>query len=273
MTNELIELAVKGEYIYLYHPTAKEGITLNLIYNLANPLNQQGMVTIWLNARTLSIPRKSTFYHHLIRHLTTNTTTFTPEQLKEWFSKHKHHSPEKKLTIYLKEVLLEQIKKPVIIVISNVQAICLHPYADDFFSLIRSYYNNRPNDPKWQNLSFILQGTIPASQLIKSNQTTPYNIGYHLTLEASKEPEPELGPESQNINKKQKKLYFGFWTFMQILILTLVVISLIELTQNRGYNTSLTSTYLEPLKTLIKFTLSLATVAFLIRQLPIILKK
>ena len=53
---------------------------------------------------------------------------------------------------------------------------------DDFFALIRFFYNRRVDEPKYQRLTFALLGVATPSDLIADKTQTPFNIGRAIAL-------------------------------------------------------------------------------------------
>lgn len=62
---------------------------------------------------------------------------------------------------------------------------------NDFFALIRSYYNQRSINPEYQRLTWVLLGVVTPSDLITDYYRTPFNIGQAIQLEGFKEHEAQ----------------------------------------------------------------------------------
>ncbi len=81
---------------------------------------------------------------------------------------------------------------PIVIFIDEVDSILGLPFSvNDFFALIRSCYNQRSLNPKYQRLTFALFGVAAPSELITNIQITPFNIGQSIHLEGFKEHEAQ----------------------------------------------------------------------------------
>ncbi|NJM28418.1 MAG: hypothetical protein HC856_09830, partial [Pseudanabaena sp. RU_4_16] len=63
--------------------------------------------------------------------------------------------------------------------------------ANDFFTLIRSCYNQRSLNPEYRRLTFALFGVTTPSDLITDSQIAPFNIGQSIQLEGFKEHEAQ----------------------------------------------------------------------------------
>ena len=90
--------------------------------------------------------------------------------------------PER-LRRFLEEILLESVSKNIVIFIDEIDFVrSLDFSADDFFTLIRAYYNYRVDNPKYNRLTFCLLGVATPSDLIQDKQLTPFNIGRAVEL-------------------------------------------------------------------------------------------
>jgi hypothetical protein len=96
---------------------------------------------------------------------------------------HQNLSPVKWLGKFIDEVLLTQVQKNIVIFIDEIDStISLEFNVDDFFALIRSFYNRRVDNVEYNRLSFVLLGVATPSDLIKDKTRTPFNIGYGVEL-------------------------------------------------------------------------------------------
>ncbi|AHJ26785.1 AAA-like domain-containing protein [Nodularia spumigena CS-584] len=53
---------------------------------------------------------------------------------------------------------------------------------DDFFALIRAFFNQRVDNPEYQRITFVLLGVATPSDLIRDKKRTPFNIGTGIEL-------------------------------------------------------------------------------------------
>jgi AAA-like domain len=79
---------------------------------------------------------------------------------------------------------------------------------NDFFTLIRSCYNQRSLNSKYRRLTFALFGAATPSDLITNIQITPFNIGQSIQLEGFKEHEaqPLLQGLAEKVSNPQTML-------------------------------------------------------------------
>jgi serine/threonine protein kinase len=93
---------------------------------------------------------------------------------------------------FLREVVLEEIPKSIVIFVDEIDMTLGLGFTDDFFAAIRSIYNDRAQYPAYRRLTFVLLGVATPDELIKDQTRTPFNIGQAITLRdfTKKECEP-----------------------------------------------------------------------------------
>ena len=104
--------------------------------------------------------------------------------LRTWWQEHADLSFVQRLSAFFDEVLLDEIKQPLVIFIDEIDSIfSLHFSSDDFFAFIRNCYNRRANEPKYRRLTFALIGVATPTELIGDKKRTPFNIGHAIDLQ------------------------------------------------------------------------------------------
>lgn len=84
---------------------------------------------------------------------------------------------------FLRDILLKYVESNIVIFIDEIDSIIsLEFNVDDFFALIRSFYNRRVDNTEDNRLSFVLLGVATPSDLIQDKNRTPFNIGYGVEL-------------------------------------------------------------------------------------------
>ena len=84
---------------------------------------------------------------------------------------------------FLRDILLKYVESNIVIFIDEIDSIIsLQFNVDDFFALIRSFYNRRVDNTEDNRLSFVLLGVATPSDLIQDKTRTPFNIGYGVEL-------------------------------------------------------------------------------------------
>ena len=106
-----------------------------------------------------------------------------PEKLGAFLGKYENLDPVSQLSNFIDEVLLTQVQKNIVIFIDEIDStISLKFNVDDFFALIRSFYNHRVDNVEYNRLSFVLLGVATPSDLIQDKKRTPFNIGTAIHL-------------------------------------------------------------------------------------------
>lgn len=108
-----------------------------------------------------------------------------PEGLswKKWWAEHDFLAPSQLLRELIDELLLASGEQDIILFFDEIDAVLgLEFNTGNFFAIIRSFYNNRVDDPKYQRLTFCLLGVSSPNELIEDEYCTPFNIGVAITL-------------------------------------------------------------------------------------------
>jgi len=79
--------------------------------------------------------------------------------------------------------LLKLIPTQIVIFIDEIDSILsLNFPVDDFFALIRAFFNLRVDNPEYNRINFVLLGVATPSELIQDKKRTPFNIGKGIEL-------------------------------------------------------------------------------------------
>ncbi|MFP4121779.1 MAG: CHASE2 domain-containing protein [Coleofasciculus sp.] len=106
---------------------------------------------------------------------------------RQWWDEHDSLSPVQRLGEFIEAVVLDMITKNLVIFIDEIDStLNLSFPTDDFFALIRAYYNGRDTKKRYQRLTFALLGVASPSDLIKDKTKTPFNIGKAIQLQGFK---------------------------------------------------------------------------------------
>jgi hypothetical protein len=148
-------------------------------------------------------PNGEDWYQGLLRMLTLEFGLDI--DINEWWKEQSGATANQKLMHFFEDVLLKEIESPVVIIMDEIDFSLNLPYTDDFFVAIRTMYNTRSRHPLFERLTFCLVGVATPTELIKSQRTTPYNIGKSLQL-SDFEWEPEsLKPLINYLSTKKEQ--------------------------------------------------------------------
>jgi hypothetical protein len=99
-----------------------------------------------------------------------------------WWSQQDALSAMQRFSAFLEEILLRKLTANIVIFFDEIDSILTIPFKDDFFALIRAFYNQRSDHTDYKRLTFCLLGATTPSALIQDKQRTPFNIGRAIEL-------------------------------------------------------------------------------------------
>jgi WD40 repeat protein len=104
---------------------------------------------------------------------------------KHWWQEQAELSPVQQLSRFIEDILLVAVPgEKIFIFIDEIDSVLSLDFRlDDFFALIRSCYNQRVDNPKYNRLAFALFGVATPSDLIRDRNRTPFNIGRAIELQ------------------------------------------------------------------------------------------
>ena len=99
-----------------------------------------------------------------------------------WWQERDGLSPIQRFSEFIEDVLLKAIQQPIVIFIDEIDSLFQFDFSDDFFSLIRNFYQERAEHPDYRRLTVVLIGVATSSELISARDRTPFNIGTAIQL-------------------------------------------------------------------------------------------
>ena len=85
-------------------------------------------------------------------------------------------------TRYVSRYLLKQVGGPLLLAMDEVESIFDTDFRSDFFSMLRSWHNNRATVPAWKQLDLALVTSTEPYQLIDNLNQSPFNVGEVIEL-------------------------------------------------------------------------------------------
>jgi AAA-like domain len=105
-------------------------------------------------------------------------------------------------TVYFQNYLLKSLKNPLVIAINEVDRLFKYPeVAEDFLSLLRSWYEQTKKTQKWQKLRLVLAYSTESHIPLNLNQS-PFNVGLPIRL-------PNFNLEQVQDLAQRHQLLFG----------------------------------------------------------------
>ena len=200
----------RGEFCYILNPRqmGKSSLMVRTIDQLENEEFSCGSIDLTRIGSENVTPEQ--WYKGFTFELSRSFGLLRKVNLKTWWNEQKDISPVQRLSQFIEEVLLGEVGQPddsspnpkkFVIFIDEIDSILgLDFPVNDFFALIRSCYNQRSINLKYQNLTFAFFGVATPSDLITDHRRTPFNIGQAIQLESFKEDEAQ--PLLQGLNEK-----------------------------------------------------------------------
>ena len=126
----------------------------------------------------------SMWYKGLVGELWRGFKLLSKVNLKAWWRSQEDVSLVQRLSQFISDVLLIQFpRERLVIFIDEIDSILSLPFpVDDFFALIRFFYNQRAINPEYKRVTFAIFGVATPPDLIQDKKRTPFNIGVAIEL-------------------------------------------------------------------------------------------
>lgn len=86
-------------------------------------------------------------------------------------------------TCYLEDYLLPEINQPIFLAMDEVDRLIKSPFRDSFFSMLRSWHNDRADfDSPWRQFDLVMVTSTEPYQLIQDMDQSPFNVGTSIGL-------------------------------------------------------------------------------------------
>ncbi|MCU0390869.1 MAG: AAA-like domain-containing protein [Thermoflexibacter sp.] len=125
------------------------------------------------------------WYYSLLDRISYDLGIF--EEFEAWWEDNLRLSPVSRFGNFLEQVVLKQKNQPIAIFLDEIDTVLsLNSKdfnTDDFFAVIRSFYNARDNNTDFNRLNFALFGVASPDALMRDTVRTPFNIGVPIYLE------------------------------------------------------------------------------------------
>ena len=173
-------------------------------------LNSRQMGKSSLRVRTMRRLQAAGFACAVIDLTEIGTQRITPEQwyaslvnilvrnfglelrLGDWWREQEPLSFLNRFSIFIESVLLKEINQDIVILVDEIDSVMSLSFGvEDFFALIRSFYNQRADNPVYNRLTFAVFGVATPNDLIRNQNSTPFNIGTPIELTGFDQDEAE----------------------------------------------------------------------------------
>ena len=198
---DLISALSRGEFCLVLAPrqTGKSSLMVHAVTRLRKNGTHSAIVDFQSFVSETDIDQWfASVIYHVDRFLCLKTDS------RKWWQENRALSPTQRFTAFLEDVVLRELDGNVVLFFDEIDSVLKQPFSDDFFTTIRSIYNERAVKKELQRLSIVLLGVTSASSLIKDLKRTPFNIGEIIKLddfdkEKTKPFQKVLGPGSDQL--------------------------------------------------------------------------
>lgn len=216
---DLYENLVAGHFCYVL--AARQMGKSSLSYKIGQKLIQENWVVAWVDIA--SIKKKNaakkdvcfSFLRDVISYVGIKTSF-----LRAWWKENELSPPMKRLSLFLEEVVLNEITQPIAIFVDEIDYLIDDDRqatfnASDFFKEIRALYSKRRTKEELNRLHFSVFGVATPDDLMISEKGTPFNIGKAIEVKNFTSSEvKELQEGFQNESSVNKALIdeVFYWT-------------------------------------------------------------
>ncbi|MCC5667934.1 CHASE2 domain-containing protein [Nostoc sp. CHAB 5784] len=125
------------------------------------------------------------WYAGIVQSLVSSCHLHSKIQWRSWWRERRDLlSPVQCLSQFIEEVLLVEVKQNIVIFIDEIDRVLSQNFSlDDFFALIRFFFQQREVNYKYRRLTFALLGVANPNELIQNKTQTPFNIGKAIELQ------------------------------------------------------------------------------------------
>lgn len=125
------------------------------------------------------------WYAGIVQSLVSSCQLHSKIQWRSWWRGRRDLlSPVQCLSQFIEEVLLVETKQNIVIFIDEIDRVLSQNFSlDDFFALIRFFFQQREVNYEYRRLTFALLGVANPNELIKDKTQTPFNIGKAIELQ------------------------------------------------------------------------------------------
>ena len=194
--HELLTALLQGTYCYVLNSRQMGKSSLRV--RVMDQLEEQGFIAVeiellGIGSQDITVTQ---WYGGIISELISGLDLAVNRQ--QWLKEHSDLSPVQCLGRFIETVVLAQITQPLVIFFDEIDSVLgLEFPTDNFFGLIRSWYERRATQPIYQRLTVVMLGVATPSTLIQDEQFTPFNIGRAIELQGF-QPE-EVGPLAEGL--------------------------------------------------------------------------
>lgn len=102
---------------------------------------------------------------------------------RKWLAEHEDLSPVQRLGTFVEDIVLPRKTQPLVVFFDEIDSVLgLNFPTDEFFGLVRSWYEKRAIIEAYKRLTVVMLGVATPSDLMQGSNSTPFNIGRAIEL-------------------------------------------------------------------------------------------
>jgi ABC-type branched-subunit amino acid transport system substrate-binding protein len=179
---ELYQGLQNGDFCYVLNSRQMGKSSLRV--QMMKRLQQEGVKCASIDMMRIgSDVTSSEWYGGVISELIRGFSLTKKINFSAWWRERELLSPIQRLSDFIEDVLLVEFSQKIVIFIDEIDSILKFTFRNDFFSLVRTCYNKRAEQPAYKRLTFAFLGVATPSDLIADRNRTPFNIGRAIALD------------------------------------------------------------------------------------------
>jgi hypothetical protein len=199
---ELLNLLTRGEYCNIF--SSRQVGKSSLLMHALLALQQRGTRVCMIDvAGVLGSPSSAeAWYVGLLSEIVRQQRLLL--DVAAWWTT-TPGTANQKLIQFFRDVLLASCDQPLVVFLDEIDHTLKFDYTDDFFTAIRSMYNDRAREQIYSRVAFCLAGVVTPNELIKNRRTTPYNVGRTIELPDFSFHQNDLTPIARIVSSDAKE--------------------------------------------------------------------
>jgi WD40 repeat protein len=176
------ELLKERKYCYVFN--CRQMGKSSLRVRVTHKLQAEGIVCATIDPQKIGVEVTcEQWYASAIRSLVGDLDLKNKFDLRSWIRERELLSPVQRFAEFIETVVLQEIDAPIVIFVEEIDRLLSLKFGmDDFFGLVRSFFEDRPTKPEYNRLTFSFLGVATPTDLIQSHNTSAFNIGYAVEM-------------------------------------------------------------------------------------------